>query len=168
MILASTPGLEAETCGALVVAQLDLFDLVTQDPDNDRLFTITTNGDLTFVGEHSLNLKITSVDYPDEISPAYLTMKILIPCQINELIDDGSSQFSPFHLVQLPTIEFTVYLPLYEPDIACDGKSNADIAYSLTAADMVDGLPAWAVFDETAREVKISVIENYAQLIGQS
>ena len=33
---------------------------------------------------------------------------------------------------------------------------------------MAEGLPVWAVFDETAREVKIDIIENYKDLLGQS
>ena len=72
------------------------------------------------------------------------------------------------HLLDLPTTNYTVYLPWYEPDAACGGKSNDDIAYTLTALDTTEGLPAWAVFDETAREIKINIVENFEELLGKS
>ena len=105
---------------------------MNQDSYNDHFFTIETNGEPQFVGAHSLSLKVWSNDYPDDISPLYLTIKVEVECEIAELVDDGSVvNFSPIYLVMLPEVDLTVQLPLYVPNTACDGETNADVKYEV-------------------------------------
>lgn len=60
-------GFEDDTCGDFEVVQVDLFEMVWQDSADDRLFWATSNGDFSLAGEHSLTLRITSLDYADYI-----------------------------------------------------------------------------------------------------
>ena len=119
------------------------------------------NNNPELTGQHSLSLKLLSDDYPDYIKPLWLTVKIEVTCLISELIDDGSTSFSPLYQVALPEVDLTVSLPLYEPNEPCEGKTNANVVYSVTLEDYEDpDLPSWASFSEEARKVKISLSDS--------
>lgn len=87
------------------MTQINKFDLVLQDTLNDRIFSVVANGDPNFTGEHSLSLLVTSVEHPNDIKPFSLTVKITVNCVITQLLEDGSSGFSPVYQILLPQVD---------------------------------------------------------------
>ena len=139
--LATITGFETQTCGTFEVVQVDLFEMVSQDSADDRLFWATSHGDYSLVGEHSLNLLVISIDYADYIEPLRVTVPVASKCDITHLVDDGASGYSPIIPVALPIVA-TIKLPLYEPDVPCFDLTNANVVYSF-----VQDPPEWLVLD---------------------
>ena len=64
--------------------------MVSQDTLDDNLFWATSHGDFSLVGEHSLTIKVSSLDYASFITPLEVKVSVAAACVITYLVDDGA------------------------------------------------------------------------------
>lgn len=130
---------------------------VLQDSANQRKFSIQTT-DPANVGEHVLEIEISSKDWAESIEPVIYEVKIVVlPCKVTELVEpeDGPTEMSSLYLVfDLPYSQL-IKLPKYEPSPAC-GLSNDNVDYTLA----LDNLPDWVIFNAEDRTVELAIDED--------
>ena len=51
---------------------------IVQDLTDDRSFSIEVNDDPTLIGDHTLSIEVSSVDYPNDISVYTITVPITV------------------------------------------------------------------------------------------
>ena len=60
---------------------------ITQDTADDRTFSIAVSEDPSLLGPHSLDVQVTSVDYPGHIAPKTISVAIDVVCVDPQLVE---------------------------------------------------------------------------------
>lgn len=72
----------------MIYTQISWYSWIKQDSTNDLLFSITVNENPQLLGDHALVLLVSSVDYPDDITPKMISLPISVICTDPELIEE--------------------------------------------------------------------------------
>ena len=83
-----------------------------QDPTNDREFSFEVDEVPSLVGEYTLTLQVSSVDYSPDVTPISIALPVSVRCTDPELIEEWTtpSAWNPNEYDE----SYTSSLPIYE------------------------------------------------------
>ena len=124
---------------------------------------------MAFEGTQQLSILVESFEYPSDIQPIEISVTIEVDsCEVTDLVEPDDSKFSSLYLAFNLPLDLKIYLPLYEPEPACN-LSNADIDYSLVDNDNDSSnpsIPDWITFDVESRT--LTAQSNDPKLLGET
>ena len=88
-----------------------------QDLTNDRLFSLEVNEDPSLIDEYTLDLLVSSVDYPADIMPIIISLPVSVRCTGPQLIETWitPSTWNPIEYDESWTSSLPTYSSCFMP-----------------------------------------------------